>query len=213
MHHLENLTAASESRECGPVIVHELPRRLRVKIALLKCPHLDLEQFAHLISDLAGLTSVRGGAGARSAIIEYDGASAASCAILQKLSAITPHDLRLHRACSDEEPSIAPLGLPLICLLSLALIPAPFTRLLTWVAISPRGFRSAHPPVTKGRHGVGPRCGPCFPRCDARQICHGARDRYNDGERRLYRANRQAPLRGSARASALRHPHFVWSRA
>ncbi len=136
--------------DCGLLVVHELPKRLRVKIPLLRRPHLDLEHFASLISDSVGVMSVRLKVGAESVIIEYDGTSAARYSVLQKLSAIMPRDLQFRRTPKDEEPSIAPLVLPVVCLLSLALIPAPFGRLLTWAAISPRVFRGAHSLTTKG---------------------------------------------------------------
>jgi manganese/zinc-transporting P-type ATPase C len=136
--------------DCGLLVVHELPKRLRVKIPLLRRPHLDLEHFASLISDSVGVMSVRLKVGAESVIIEYDGTSAARHSVLQKLSAIMPRDLQFRRTPKDEEPSIAPLVLPVVCLLSLALIPAPLGRLLTWAAISPRVFRGAHSLTTKG---------------------------------------------------------------
>lgn len=136
--------------DCGLMIVHELPKRLRVKTPLLRRPRLDLEHFSGLISDSAGVMSVRVRANAESVIIEYDGTSTARRSVLQKLSAIRLRDLRFHRTPRDEEPSIAPLVLPLVGLLSLALAPAPFGRLLTWVAISPRVFRGAHSLITRG---------------------------------------------------------------
>jgi manganese/zinc-transporting P-type ATPase C len=123
---------------------------LRVKLPLLRHPHLDLEHFASLINYSVGVVSVRVRAAAASVIIEYDGTSAAKRSVLQRLSAIAPRDLQFHRTLNDEGPSVAPLVLPLVGLLSLALIPAPVGRLLTWVAISPRVFRGVRSVVTEG---------------------------------------------------------------
>jgi manganese/zinc-transporting P-type ATPase C len=136
--------------DCGLDVAHELPGRLRVKMPLLRHPHLDLEHFAGLINDSVGVVSVRVRAAAASVIIEYDGTSAARRSVLQKLSAIGLRDLQFRRTASDEGPSIAPVVLPLMGLLSLALIPTPLGRLLTWVVISPRVFRGVHSLITKG---------------------------------------------------------------
>src|SRR5579871_4252049 len=96
VHPLENLAAATETScrprggDSGLVIVHELPKRLRVKLPLLRRPHLDLEHFASLIAHSVGIVSVRVRPGAQSVTIEYDGTSAVRRSVLQKLSAIMP---------------------------------------------------------------------------------------------------------------------------
>lgn len=134
----------------GPVVVHEMPRRLRVKMPLLQRAHLDTESLADIVAGIAGVQSVRINIGAESVIIEYDGTSAARRAILHKLSSITLGDLRFREAPSEGEPSLARLALRMALLLALPLLPTLFGRVLTWAAIAPRLMRGVRSVMTKG---------------------------------------------------------------
>ncbi|MGZ8308315.1 MAG: HMA2 domain-containing protein, partial [Rhodoplanes sp.] len=74
------------------MVVHELPRRLRLKMPFLQRAHLDTDHLVGIVAEIDGVQSVRINIGAESVIIEYDGTSAARRAILHKLSSITLGD-------------------------------------------------------------------------------------------------------------------------
>lgn len=133
-----------------PVVVHELPGRLRLKTPLLRRPHLDSDHLAGLVAEIDGVRSVRINAGAESVIVDYDGTPAARRAVLRKLALLAPGDVPFREACGDEDSGFAPLALRAALLVASLLLPAPLGRLLTWAAITPRIVRGVRSLMTKG---------------------------------------------------------------
>ena len=85
----------------GPVVVHELPRRLRLKMPLLQRPHLDTDHLVGIVAEIDGVRSVRINAGAESVIVDYDGTPAARRSVLHKLSGLTLGDVPFREALGD----------------------------------------------------------------------------------------------------------------
>lgn len=141
---------APPRRAEDPVVVHELPGRLRLKTPLLRRPHLDSDHLAGLVAEIDGVRSVRINAGAESVIVDYDGTPAARRAVLRKLALLAPGDVPFREACGDEDSGFAPLALRAALLVASLLLPAPLGRLLTWAAITPRIVRGVRSLMTKG---------------------------------------------------------------
>ncbi|WP_083240254.1 heavy metal translocating P-type ATPase [Methyloceanibacter methanicus] len=135
-------------RQNTVVVAHALPRRLRLKMPLLRRPHLDAGHLTSLISEFDGVESVRINAAAASVTIGYDGKAATRQAILDRLSALSPSALAFHNG--ESEPSVTPLVLRAALFLVLPVLPATLGRVVVWGSIAPRVFRGVWSLLTQG---------------------------------------------------------------
>lgn len=71
-------------------IVHELPRRLRVKLKWLNVTNGDKTYFASILERMDGVKSVRINAYAKSIIITYDGQPTTKARVLERLGRLDP---------------------------------------------------------------------------------------------------------------------------
>jgi cation-transporting P-type ATPase C len=127
-------------------IVHELPGRVRLRLARLAHPCFASDEFEAGVSTLDGVKEVRTNRRARSLVVTYDGRAEVRAGLLQWLAALPPNAFL--RGC-DPEPSSHPDRTPLIvsslALLSLPWLPAPLKVLVTLASISPtlvKGIRT-----------------------------------------------------------------------
>ncbi|MEG6508991.1 heavy metal translocating P-type ATPase [Methyloligella sp. 2.7D] len=130
------------------VVAHELRKRLRLKMPLLRTPRLDTGHLASLVGEYDGVDSVRINAAASSIVIAYDGSAGARQAIFDRLSTLSPGELQFNNGIS--EPSFAPIALRLGLLLAMPVLPAALSHLLIWGTIAPRLARGVWSVFTKG---------------------------------------------------------------
>lgn len=120
----------------GLRLVHETPRRLRFKLALLRDPLIDFSWLETWLETLSGVEAVRINRHARSVILEYDGASTTRAAIIELLT-----ELRRERLPSGEPAPTTPAEIAPVLTTAALIIALPFLspsvrRLLTFLNIS-----------------------------------------------------------------------------
>lgn len=134
----------------GVVIAHEIPGRLRAKLALLRRPRLDTDHLSRMLRATPGVTSVRINAHARSVIVKHDGTSAARSRILGRLSALQRDHLRFRRPGDHNGPSPLPLAGRAALIAAMPFLPAPLSMVLGTATLSPRILRGLRSLVTDG---------------------------------------------------------------
>ncbi|WP_083241446.1 heavy metal translocating P-type ATPase [Methyloceanibacter stevinii] len=130
------------------VVAHASPKRLRLKLPLLRQPRLDVGHLTSHISEFDGVESVRINAAASSVVIGHDGEAATRSAIVHRLETLSHDTLRFLNG--DSEPSITPLALRAALLLALPVLPATLGKALVWGAIAPRVLRGVWSLFAKG---------------------------------------------------------------
>ncbi|WP_084162048.1 heavy metal translocating P-type ATPase [Methylocaldum szegediense] len=132
-------------------IIHELPDRIRLRLARLAQPYFAVPEFEAQIADLDGVRTVRTNRPARSLVVTYDGRAEVRASLLQWLAALPPNAF-LNRC--DPEPSSRPNRAPLIvsslALLLLPLLPAPLKAAVTLASISPTVIKGIRTLLSRG---------------------------------------------------------------
>lgn len=106
-----------------PAIVHETPRRLRLKMPVLTRARIDTDHLVGLLTEVEGVRSARINIAAASVIVAYDGKGVTRQAVLDRLSDIKASDLRVRDTPSESAPNLAPLALRFALLLAIRCFP------------------------------------------------------------------------------------------
>ncbi len=131
-------------------IVHELPKRLRLRFRVLLRPQLDTDHLIRLIGELDGVRAVRANAAAATLVVEHDGRARTRQRILQRIRALGSAELRLTPPAAEPPPSLVPLLLRIALLAALPVLPGRLAQLLGWLAISSRILRGARSLLAHG---------------------------------------------------------------
>jgi cation transport ATPase len=124
-------------RTCLPVpnpvfhVVSEQSRRLRLRGRVIAHPCLDLPYLQALIAALTGVAGVRINPGARSVIVDFDGAPATRARVLEALSSI-PADVWRADAVREQPPDPFRAVVGTLLALSTPWLPSPLRLLVSW---------------------------------------------------------------------------------
>lgn len=119
-------------------IVHELPGRLRLRLARLAHPCFAPAEFETGLSALEGVKEVRANVRACSLVVVYEGGTPVRTTLLRWLADLPPDAfLPGGRPAPSLHPDRVPLIAASLALLSLPLLPAPFRALVTLASVSP----------------------------------------------------------------------------
>lgn len=121
-----------------PVILHELPCRMRVRAPhLFRRRDLDGAALAGQIEGLPGVTTVRVNRGARSLTVDYDGSEAARYAVLYRIAVLRPGDLPSLPPTDEDRGRFGQLLLTAMVAAASPLLPPPLRAAIGWLTIAP----------------------------------------------------------------------------
>ena len=121
----------SVENRCTVNVVHELPRRLRVRLNGVCDPSFDPAYFSAVLQNIPGVDLVRFNFGCSSVVVGYDGDPACRQAILSRLETIPEESFR-PEARKESNPDPVGTGAKGALALLTPAIPKPFCKLLAW---------------------------------------------------------------------------------
>ncbi|RBO53897.1 heavy metal translocating P-type ATPase [Rhodovulum sp. BSW8] len=136
--------------DAGVRIVHEIPGRLRARIAVLGLASLDTNHLAAQFRTIPGVRTVRINADAISVAITHDGTVATRARILSRLSGLRREQLRFRHPDEAAEPSFLPTAGRIALIAGYRLLPRSLARAIVLAAISPRVLRGLRSLLTEG---------------------------------------------------------------
>ncbi len=117
-------------------IVHELPRRIRLKSLIMLAPHLDLNYLQASVESLSGVESVRVNGPAFSITVEYDGTKAVRTAILECLNHI-PEEAFLEENEKKHGVDLIDVGARTAVAAATPFLPVPVQAATSWMLAIP----------------------------------------------------------------------------